>query len=271
MGYVFDREAARRYAAWSQGPQGRAMEQWLGSCLPGLLRPHPRERVLDIGCGEGTHLLFLKGLGLDISGVDASPHMINRARERLGRHCTLKTGPAEDLPFEDNAFDLSVMIHTLEFVEDPAAALREAGRVTRRAVFVCVLNSLSWRVFFRKLKPPSLGSTPLDRARCYSLWGLRNLVRETLGPVPTGWRSGAALPPALSRWYVKLTGRPVEPSLPIGPHLGLSATILYRYRTNNLALRVPVRARARTLSDGAAMERPRPVHGARCDERSLSV
>jgi SAM-dependent methyltransferase len=245
------------------------MERWLSSCLPDLLRPLPRERVLDIGCGEGTHLLFLQGLGLDVSGVDASPHMVNRARERLGRLCTLKAGRAEDLPFEDNAFDLSVMIHTLEFVEDPAAALREAGRVTRRAIFVCVMNSLSWRAFLRKLKPFSPGP-PLDRARPYHLWGLKGLVRRTLGPVPMAWHSAAGLPPAAGTWFVKLTGRPVVPSLPFGPHLGLSATILYRFRTDNLSLRVPVRARGRSLPDGAAMEQPGTAHGARCDERSLS-
>lgn len=270
MGYVFDRKAARRYAAWSQGPQGRAMERWLESCLPGLLRPHPRERVLDIGCGEGTHLLFLRRLGLDISGVDASPHMINRARERLGQRCTLKTGPAEDLPFEDNAFDLSVMIHTLEFVEDPVEALREAGRVTRRAVFVCVMNSLSWRAVFRKVKPSSLGP-PLDRARFFGLWELKDLVRGALGPVPMTWHSAPGLPSPVGRWYARLADRPVEPSLPFGSHLGLSATILYRFKTDNLALRVPVRTRSRTIPDGAAMETPGAAQGARCDERSLPV
>ncbi|MCF8063430.1 MAG: class I SAM-dependent methyltransferase [Deltaproteobacteria bacterium] len=270
MGYVFDKEAARRYAAWSQSPQGRAMERWLESCLPGLLRPHPRERVLDIGCGEGTHLLFLKRLGLDISGLDASPHMINRARERLGQSCTLKTGRAEDLPFEDNAFDLSVMIHSLEFVENPVEALREAGRVTRRAVFVCVMNSLSWWALFRKLKPSSL-APPLDRGRFYSLWELKDLVRGTLGRVPTVWHSAPGLPPVVGRWYVRLTDRPVQPSLPFGPHLGLSATILYRFRTDNLTLRVPVRARGRTIPGGAAREKPQTVCGARRDERSLPL
>jgi len=270
MGYVFDREAARRYAAWSQGPQGRAMEQWLASCLPGLLRPHPRERVLDIGCGGGTHLLFLRSLGLDISGVDASPQVINLARERLGRHCTLKSGPAEDLPFEDNAFDLSVMIHTLEFVEDPVEALREAGRVTRRAVFVCVMNSLSWRGLFRRLRPSSL-APPLDRGRFFSLWELKDIVRGTLGPVPTAWQSPPGLPPRIGRWYARLSDRPVEPSLPFGSHLGLSATILYRFKTDNLTIKVPVRARSRTLPDGAAMGHPETVHGARCNERSLPV
>ena len=241
MGMVFDKETARQYAAWARGPQGRAMDRWLETCLPLLLAVHRGERVLDIGCGEGSHLLLLKELGLDISGVDASPYMINRARERLGRRCTLKTGAAEDLPFEDNAFDLSVMIHTLEFIEDPLEALREAGRVTRRAVFVGGMNSVSWsglrrrmRRMVRSLAPgrlpvlQSLGAQgdhavrPRSRARDVALvpGGSRADRTALRGPFPAGR---------------------IERPLPFGAYVGLVATIIYRVRTDNQPVKVPVR------------------------------
>lgn len=270
MGYVFDRDAARRYAAWARSPQGQSMDRWLVSCLPGLLQIHAGERVLDIGCGQGSHLLFLKRLGLDISGVDASPHMIKRARERLGDKCTLETGLAEDLPFEDNTFDLSTMIHTLEFLENPTQALREAGRVTRRAVLVCVMNSVSWSTLSRKLKPTGL-SFPLDQARLFSLWGLQGLMRETLGPVPMVWYSCPFLPSRLDSWCRKVTGRRLQTSLPFGPYLGLCATIFYRYKTDNLILRAPVRPRGRTVTNGAVRGNLNTLPGAECDERSLPV
>ena len=270
MGYVFGREAARQYEAWSQGPQGRAMDRWLEACLPDLLKVKAGERVLDIGCGDGTHLLAMKGLGLNISGVDASPHMINRARERLGHRCTLKTGRAEDLPFEDNAFDLSVMIHTLEFLDNPAEALREAGRVARRAVVVCVMNSASRQGLLRKLRPSSV-APPLNRGRFFSLWELKTLVRGTLGRVPVSWHSSPSLPPAVVRTCGMIVGRALPRSLPFGPFLGLSASILYRFKTDNLTLKVPVRSGRRTLPDGAAMGEIERLREGGCRERSLPV
>lgn len=252
MGNVFDRGTAGQYALWARGPQGQAMDRWLESCLPGLLRVHPGERVLDIGCGHGSHLLLLKKLGLDISGVDASPHMIQKARERLGHRCELRIAMADELPFEDNAFDLSVMIHTLEFLENPMEALREAGRVTRRAVFVGVMNSVSLAGLVRKISitsPPP----PLDRCRYFSLWELKGLVRAALGSVPVHWHSSSSLQPVIGRVCSMVTGSRFEPSLPFGTFLGVSADVVYRFKTDNMTLKVPVRSRGRTIPDGAAM------------------
>ncbi len=270
MGYVFDREAADKYALWALGPQGQAMERWLESCLPALLRVHPCERVLDVGCGRGSHLLLLKKLGLDISGVDASPHMVQRARERLGHRCELRTAMADDLPFEDNAFDFTVMINTLEFLDNPVEALREAGRVSRRTVFVGVMNSVSWNGLVKKISISS-PSPPMDRCRYFSLWELKGFMRAALGDVPVKWQSSSSLQPVIGRIWGMFAGSRFEPSLPFGAFLGLSANVVYRFKTDNLTLRVPARSRRRTIADGAAMGEHRRTSGANSHERGLSV
>ena len=65
-------------------------------------------RALDIGCGTGTHALWLAGQGWDVLGVDISPRAIERAhtraaeatvtgRIRSGGRCSLRVpamGPA---------------------------------------------------------------------------------------------------------------------------------------------------------------------------------
>jgi SAM-dependent methyltransferase len=270
MGMVFDRETARQYAAWARGPQGRAMDRWLETCLPSLLAVHHGERVLDIGCGEGSHLLLLKGLGLDISGVDASPYMINRARERLGRRCTLKTGMAEALPFEDNAFDLSVMIQTLELVENPLEALREAGRVTRRAVFVGGMNSVSWSGLRRRMRK-MVRSSPLDGCRFYNLWELKRVMRSALGPVPVAWHSSQGVPGPIARLCGAVSGCRPERPLPFGAYVGLVATIIYRVRTDNQPVKVPVGRARRSVPSGATMGHMGAGGGAQRHERSRSV
>lgn len=270
MGCRFDREEAARYSSWARGEMGQAMDRWLESCLPGLLRFHPRERVLDIGSGLGSHMLILKKMGLDVTGVDASPYMIQRARERVGQGCELRAGLAEDLPFDDNSFDLSVMVNTLEFLEDPLQVLREAGRVTRRAVFIGVLNSVSWSGLMRRLsiRPPS---PPMDHCRYFNLWELKGLMRRALGDVPIRWQSSSSLKPFVGRVCRMVSGSGHEPSLPFGAFLGISADVVYHLKTDNLTLRVPVRSRGRTIPDGAAMGKHRRSSGVRSNERGLSV
>ncbi len=127
------------------------MERLVERSLPALLDPFPGEKVLDVGCGEGNHLLLLQRLGLDAYGVDASSYMIRRARKRLGNRANLKVGNADDLPFDDNEFDVAVLINTLEFLDDPLQALREVERVTRRRIFIAVMNKLSFYCLFRQI------------------------------------------------------------------------------------------------------------------------
>ena len=71
----------------------------------------PGMRVLDVGCGTGTLAIGLKaavGEGGYVSGIDASPEMIDVATKKVrkrGFDVDLRLGVAEDLPYEDAAFD----------------------------------------------------------------------------------------------------------------------------------------------------------------------
>lgn len=64
--------------------------------LPSLIARHVRGgRALDFGCGAGRSTRFLKGLGFEVVGVDVSPAMLDRARERDpdGRYELIAEGP----------------------------------------------------------------------------------------------------------------------------------------------------------------------------------
>ncbi|MFP4036431.1 MAG: class I SAM-dependent methyltransferase [Desulfobacteraceae bacterium] len=253
MGLVFDRATASKYAEWRSGPNGQAAEAWVRACLPALLHPRPGERALEIGCGDGIHLVFLKELGLKVDGLDASPVMVDLARDRLGQRCAVRKGAAEDLPFEDNSFDLALLIHTLEFVDNPYQALREAARVARRAVFVAVMNSLSWQGLARRI--PSPAPDPIfGRGRFFSLWELKALIRQAMGDVPLCWRSSLEGGPILGKIQGVFPGKTDECTLPFGSYLGLAATILYRFRTDNLGVKLPVRGAGKSVVSGATMK-----------------
>jgi SAM-dependent methyltransferase len=59
--------------------------------------------VLDVGCGPGTVTAYLAERGVDASGVDLSPRMIEHAR-RLYPQCRLSVGSATDLDLADASF-----------------------------------------------------------------------------------------------------------------------------------------------------------------------
>lgn len=224
------------------------MDKFIEKFISELLEPQTQERVLDIGCGAGNHLLFLNKLGLDITGIDASPYMINLARNRLGDRCNLKIGIAEDLPFNDNEFDLAVLINTLEFLDDPLKALREAGRVAKKNVFICVINSLSWRCVCDKLHGLFF-ETISTHIHPYHIWELKSYVRRAYGPVPMIWRSG---PPWPNGFEVSQSSPLGSGCWPFGPFLGLLATIEYRFKTDNLPLKIRVGKIEQPVVDGIA-------------------
>jgi len=215
---MWDSETARRYDAWFQTPAGtfalkremRALERMTASW------PRRGQRLLEIGCGTGLFLDVLHRAGFDVTGLDAAPAMLETARSRLGRAADLHIGQAEHLPFEDNEFDFCVLLTVLEFCADPAAALREAARVARKAILVGYLNSCS--LYWLATVP--LASAPggmLRHAHWFSPWAVRRLVRDTLGPRPG--RSLSVLPGPPWTWREafpwRLFNSPIL-SLPVG-------------------------------------------------------
>ncbi|MBW2007681.1 MAG: hypothetical protein DRH20_04705 [Deltaproteobacteria bacterium] len=270
MACVFDENTARIYETWCRSPQGRAVERAAEEMLLRLLHPRPGQRVLDVGCGSGNHLLILNRLGLDITGLDASPTMIRRAGERLGQRCELRLGRAEDLPFEDNAFDVVIMIHTLEFLADPVAALREAGRVASSKVFLGVMNSLSLEGLMGRARGYFKDSF-YGRARMYNLWQIKGYLTRALGDVPiawlcTPWKGAAPDHAGVSGKRVRLFGKS-----PFGPFIGAAATLLYRVRTDNLHLKLRVKEAGGSVVGAETFGLIHRVKGEGRDERGLSV
>ena len=257
MGLVFDINTARFYESWCHSPQGKAMGRAAEELILALLNPRPGERVLDIGCGSGYHLEFMNRLGLDVTGIDASPYMINLARERLGNRCSLNRGMAEDLPYEDNEFDLVVLINTLEFLDDPLEALREAGRVGNRQVFIGVMNSLAWHC----LRTKSLNlfrESPFDQVRFFNVWELKSYIQMAYGPVPVEWRCSQTWPSFMEKAGICKNGLWNLRHWPFGSFLGASVRIVYSVKTDNIPLKIEVKKKRQTIAGELSMEKVDP-------------
>lgn len=85
------------------------------------------ERLLEVGCGAG-HVLerFSRGRA---TGIDLSPAMLGRARDRLEEGTGLARAAAEALPFPADSFDVVLCTEVLEHTRDPRAVMEELVRV----------------------------------------------------------------------------------------------------------------------------------------------
>lgn len=236
------------------------MDRLVVESVSALVDPQPGERILDIGCGEGNHLLLFNSLGLNTSGVDASPYMIRRARKRLGERTTLKEGRAEELPFDDNEVELAVLINTLEFLDDPLSAMKEAGRVARRGVFIAAMNSLSWHCLFAKAQG-LLRESLFDRITLYNLWELRSYARKAYGDVPMAWRSSGMGRAFIEKFFSRLLMGGSPDHYPFGPFLGVYVTMRYWVMSEQHPLKVGLKEAAPSILGGATMGRSECIDG----------
>lgn len=96
-------------------------------------------RLLDVGCGAGMALWLAAKLGAEVSGFDASAALLDIARNRLPS-VSFAQGDLEELPFEDNTFDIATGFNSFQFAAGPVAALSQARRVTKPGGRVFVMT-----------------------------------------------------------------------------------------------------------------------------------
>lgn len=125
---------SQEYAA-SRG--GSARVQQICRALESLL--DPRSSVLDVGAGPGEIARGLAHSGHEVTAVDISIGMC-----RLARNLGLRTvcANAEALPFENEAVQHVLFVWSLNHIESPFRALREAVRVASTEGSVVVVSGL---------------------------------------------------------------------------------------------------------------------------------
>lgn len=101
--------------------------------------------VLDVATGTGDVAFELRrqSAGLNITGLDFSEGMLEKARlkdGRLGAGVEFVAGDAQQLPFPDGSFDLVTIAYGLRNLTDPAAGLSEFSRVLRPGGRLIVLE-----------------------------------------------------------------------------------------------------------------------------------
>lgn len=86
----------------------------------------PQGRLLEIGCGNGERLTFLKEIGWNTQGIEPDPKAAAIARA-MGHQITAGTLGSQVFPREH--FDAIIMSHVIEHVENPKVTIRECHRL----------------------------------------------------------------------------------------------------------------------------------------------
>ena len=141
-------------------------------------------QMLDVACGSGQVALWAARDGVNATGVDIAPNVIQRAQARAkaeGLNARFVEGDAEDLPFEEGGFDVIASLFGAMFAPRPDQVARELLRVCSPGGTIAMGNwtreGFVGQMFktFAKFIAPSGMPAPV-------LWGDESVVRQRLGP-----------------------------------------------------------------------------------------
>jgi ubiquinone/menaquinone biosynthesis C-methylase UbiE len=88
----------------------------------------PGKRVLDVACGSGYGMRFMRGYGATVAGIDASESLLAIARER-NPDADIQLGSMFELPWPDASFDIAISVNGIW--GDCDAAVHEMRRVVQ--------------------------------------------------------------------------------------------------------------------------------------------
>lgn len=208
----FGQTHAEEHAVSGWSAEGLARRFRLFGSVLGSLPMPARADMLELGCGAGTYVRYLAGLGHSVVGVDYARSSLGRAVEAdPGRKGRYVAADGYDLPFRPASFDLVVCIGVLQASGGPERILDEIARITRPGGFVVVeaLNAFELPRMTRRLaeriagRPPRLHAHPPSRVRRWLEARHTRLVRLV----------EVYLPPRRLPWLGRLLDQPPVSSL----------------------------------------------------------
>ena len=150
------------------------------------LNPQPGERILDLSTGTGWTSRVVARRGATVTGVDIAAGLLDAARakaEEEALRIDYRLGDAEDLPFEDGAFDAVVSTVGIMFASRPDVAAAELARVCRAGGRIALTTWASDSNVFEmfKVMKPFMPPPPSPAPPSPFEWGRPERIRELLG------------------------------------------------------------------------------------------
>jgi SAM-dependent methyltransferase len=179
---------ARHRAMWASGDYPSMVETFLLPLGPSLVDAcdiRPGQLVLDVAAGTGNASIPAAQRGADVVASDLTPELFDAGRARAeaaGVELDWVTADAEDLPFDDDSFDVVISSIGVMFAPFHQKAADELARVTRPGGTIGLLNwtpdgmlGALFRMMGPYAPPPPPGAQPPP------LWGGEEHMRELFG------------------------------------------------------------------------------------------
>jgi len=176
---------ANAYDQCYQAAEGAMYDRLEKKAVSRFLRPNVQGmKLLEVGCGTGHWSQFFSDCGFEVTGVDISEAMIKTAQSKNIASASFQIADGHSLPFDDNSFDITAAITTLEFTGNAELVLKEMYRCTRKPsgqLLVGVLNALASLNRNRQENPESLYAkarlfTPGQIKKLLQLYGKTHVV-----------------------------------------------------------------------------------------------
>lgn len=138
------------YEKWRASAVGRITDALERQLILDLIGDVAGLAVLDVGCGDGELAVELSCRGATVTGIDASPSMIEAARvraERQGAKVVFELATASSLPFRSDKFDKVTAVTVLCFVEDAGLVLQEIARILKPGGNVIIGELGKWSLW----------------------------------------------------------------------------------------------------------------------------
>jgi 2-polyprenyl-3-methyl-5-hydroxy-6-metoxy-1,4-benzoquinol methylase len=136
----------------------------------------PNGRLLDVGCGSGEWLLFMRGMGWEVEGIDFDARAVDVAVQNgLKARC----GALEKGSFPAESFDAVVLNHVIEHLPDPVATLLECSRILRPGGKIVLFTPNSSSLGHKLFKEQWRGLEPPRHLHIFSMQSMARVLKQT--------------------------------------------------------------------------------------------
>ncbi|MBI5104593.1 MAG: methyltransferase domain-containing protein [Solirubrobacterales bacterium] len=174
----------RSKAVWAMGdyPEVARRFEGVAEALVAGCAIGPGMAVLDVAAGNGNVAVAAARAGASVTAADFTPELVAAGEARTaGMDVRWDVADAEDLPYDDDAFDVVLSVFGIIFAPRPEVAIAEAFRVVRPGglVGICAWTPSGYNGRFTaamaSLLPASTGPSP-------DAWGDEATARARLAP-----------------------------------------------------------------------------------------
>ncbi len=188
---------------------------------------------LDAGCGGGGASILASALGAKVTGLDAAEGLIAQARKRVPS-ADFFVGELENLPFDNDSFDVVFAANSIQYSENRIAALQELARVCKpKGQIVAGLFGPAEKVAYRSVfkavvdtlpEPPKGGgpfelSVPGKLEALFEEAGLK-VVKQGETDCPIGFSN------LEQYWLGTVSGGPVQAALKVVEEEQLKSAVI---------------------------------------------